>query len=96
MWGGGHKKLTPVLRGVQKVLELRFSHFVAPVISDQFLTNVTAISLTTVLRERCFPLSERNSTPTLVISRIWQDERGVTMFPNLPRSNDSATLENSY
>ena len=28
--GGGHNKFDPVLRGSQKVLDPRFSHFVAP------------------------------------------------------------------
>ena len=36
--GGGHEKFYPVLRGSQKVLDPRFSHFVAPTPSPLLMT----------------------------------------------------------
>ena len=39
-----------------------------------------AISLTTVQWERCFPLSERNKTASLVTSQISREGSGVTTY----------------
>ena len=45
------------------------------------------VSLTTVRRERCFAISERNTTSPLVTSRISREGKDVTTYRNLPTSS---------
>ena len=40
----------------------------------------TVVSLTTLQREQCFTISERNLTSPLVTSRISQEGRDVTTY----------------
>ena len=45
------------------------------------------VSLTTVQRDWCFAISERNTTSPLVMSRISREGKDVTTYRNLPTSS---------